>query len=288
MADIKTLIKQAYSAFNKRDIDGALALMTRDVSWPKASEGGKVVGKEEVRAYWTRQWGEFDPHVEPVAITEGDGGKVRVRVHQLVKSLQGDVLSESEVLHVFTVNSGLIAAMDLGDEADPTSGPSAAFAHNPLAVEIRSLAPDDDATAFRTLNEEWITRYFTLEAKDRETLNDPVNSILLKGGHIFMAYAGAEAVGCVALIPMRDGVFELSKMAVSPHLRGRGLGRRLLQHALVQAKSLGAKSLFLGSNTRLRDAVHLYESVGFRHVKPEALPPTPYSRADVFMEMQLG
>ena len=288
MADIKTLIKQAYSAFNKRDIDGALALMTRDVSWPKASEGGKVVGKEEVRAYWTRQWGEFDPYVEPVAITEGDGGKVRVRVHQLVKSLQGDVLSESEVLHVFTVNSGLIAAMDLGDEADPTSGPSAAFAHNPLAVEIRSLAPDDDATAFRTLNEEWITRYFTLEAKDRETLNDPVNSILLKGGHIFMAYAGAEAVGCVALIPMRDGVFELSKMAVSPHLRGRGLGRRLLQHALVQAKSLGAKSLFLGSNTRLRDAVHLYESVGFRHVKPEALPPTPYSRADVFMEMQLG
>ncbi len=83
MADTKTLIEQAYSAFNKRDIDGALALMTQDVSWPKASEGGKVVGKEEIRAYWTRQWGEFDPHVEPLAITEGDGGKVRVRVHQL-------------------------------------------------------------------------------------------------------------------------------------------------------------------------------------------------------------
>jgi putative acetyltransferase len=186
------------------------------------------------------------------------------------------------------VNGGLIAAMDLGDEADPTSGPSAAFAHHPPVVEIRSLTPDDDATAFRTLNEEWITRYFTLEAKDRETLDDPVNSILLKGGHIFMAYAGAEPVGCVALIPMRDGVYELSKMAVSPHLRGRGIGRRLLQHALVQAKCLGANSLFLGSNTRLKDAVHLYESVGFRHVKPEALPPMPYSRADVFMEMPLG
>ena len=261
--------------------------MTEDVNWPKASEGGKVVGKEEIRAYWTRQWSEFDPNVEPLAIIEGDGGKVRVRVHQLVKSLQGDVLSDSEVLHVFTVKTGLIAAMDLGDEADPTSGPSAAFAHHPPVVEIRSLAPDDDATAFRTLNEEWITRYFTLEAKDRETLNDPVNSILLKGGHIFVAYAGAEAVACVALIPMRDGVYELSKMAVSPHLRGRGIGRRLLQHALVQAKCLGAKSLFLGSNTRLKDAIHLYESVGFRHVKPEALPPMPYSRADVFMEMPL-
>lgn len=129
MADNKTVIEQAYSAFNKRDIDGALALMTPDVSWPKASEGGKVVGKDEIRAYWTRQWGEFDPHVEPLAMTEEDGGKIHVRVHQLVKSLQGKVLSESEVLHVFTVNNGLIDAMDLGDKADSTTGPSSAFAH---------------------------------------------------------------------------------------------------------------------------------------------------------------
>jgi hypothetical protein len=129
MTETKTLIEQAYSAFNKRDIDGALALMTEDVSWLKASEGGKVVGKEEIRAYWTRQWGEFDPYVEPLAMTEDDGGKIRVRVHQLVKSLEGDVLSDSQVIHVFTVNSGLIAAMELGDEADSIAGPSAAFAH---------------------------------------------------------------------------------------------------------------------------------------------------------------
>jgi hypothetical protein len=128
MADTKTLIEQAYSAFNKRDIDSALALMTEDVSWPKASEGGRVVGKEQIRAYWTRQWGEFDPHVVPLAITEGDGAKIRVRIHQLVKNLQGDVLSDSEVLHVFTMNRGLIAAMDLGDEAERTAGPSASFA----------------------------------------------------------------------------------------------------------------------------------------------------------------
>lgn len=129
MANTKTIIKLAYSAFNKRHIDNALALMTKDVSWPKASEGGKVVGKEEIRAYWTRQWSEFDPHVEPLSITRDAGGKTRVRVHQLVKSLQGDVLSDSEVLHIFTVNNGLIAAMDLGDEAGSITGPSAAFAH---------------------------------------------------------------------------------------------------------------------------------------------------------------
>ena len=129
MPDTKTIIEQAYSAFNKRDIDGALALMTQDVSWPKASEGGKITGKEEIRAYWTRQWGEFDPHVEPLAMTEEDGGKIRVRVHQLVKSLEGNVLSDSQVFHVFTISGGLVAAMDLDDEADATAGPSAAFAH---------------------------------------------------------------------------------------------------------------------------------------------------------------
>lgn len=167
------------------------------------------------------------------------------------------------------------------------SADSSYVASIPPAIEFRSLGPGDDSTAFRTLNEEWITRYFTLEAKDRETLSDPDHSVLLKGGHIFMAYAGADAVGCVALIPMRDGVYEISKMAVSPHLRGRGIGRRLLEHAIAQARSIGARSLFLGSNTRLKDAVHLYESVGFRHVKPETLPPMPYSRANVFMELSL-
>ena len=91
-----------------------------------------------------------------------------------------------------------------------------------------------------------------------------------------MAYAALEAVGCVALIPIRDGIYELSKMAVSPHLGGRGIGRRLLLHAIAQAKGLGAKSLFLGSNTRLKNAVHLYASVGFRHVEPGMLPPVPY------------
>ncbi|HTX42823.1 MAG TPA: nuclear transport factor 2 family protein [Acidobacteriaceae bacterium] len=129
MADTRTLIEQAYSAFNKRDIDGVLALMTEDVNWPRASEGGRAVGKEEIRAYWTRQWGEFDGHVEPLAIAEEDGGKVRVRVHQVVRNLHGDILSDSEVLHVFTMKNGLIAAMHVGDESGSAGGPTAAFAH---------------------------------------------------------------------------------------------------------------------------------------------------------------
>jgi GNAT superfamily N-acetyltransferase len=154
-------------------------------------------------------------------------------------------------------------------------------------IDIRPLRSGDDATAFRTLNEEWITRDFVLEQNDIETLGNPEASVLGKGGHIFMACAGAEAVGCVALIPMDDGVFELSKMAVSPHWRGRGIGRRLLEHAIAQARIIAARSLFLGSSTKLPDAIHLYESVGFRHVDPATLPPMPYQRADVFMRLPL-
>jgi putative acetyltransferase len=158
---------------------------------------------------------------------------------------------------------------------------------NPPAIEIRALQPDEDARAFRALNEEWITHYFALEKKDREILDDPEKTILRQGGQIFLAYVEGQAMGCVALIPLGQGVYELSKMAVSPRLRGLGIGHRLLEHAITQAKVIGAKSLFLACNTKLQSAVHLYESVGFRHVPPEQIPAMPYTRANVFMEMQL-
>lgn len=141
-------------------------------------------------------------------------------------------------------------------------------------------------SAFRTLNEEWISRYFVLEQKDRDQLNHP-ETILERGGHIYMALRDGIGVGCVALVPMGNGVFELSKMAVSPELRGFGIGRLILKHAIHQARQLGAGSLFLGSNTRLASAVTLYESAGFQHLPEERTPLLGYSRANVFMELNL-
>ena len=130
--DTQTLIAMAYSAFNQRNVDGALALMSEDVSWPKASEGGRVVGKEEIRGYWTRQWSEFDPHVDPIEVIDREGGKTEVKVRQLVKSVSGEVLSDSEVWHVYTIANGLIQRMDLKEsEANLGPGPSAAFSRRP-------------------------------------------------------------------------------------------------------------------------------------------------------------
>jgi hypothetical protein len=127
MTKIKSLIAQVYSSFNHRNIDGALALMSDSVSWPKASEGGRVVGKEEIRDYWERQWKEFDPHVEPVEVLDQGAGRTHVRVHQLVKSVDGEVLSDSEVWHIYTIANGLIERMDLGESEDSQQSPSSAF-----------------------------------------------------------------------------------------------------------------------------------------------------------------
>ena len=128
MTKTESLIAQVYSAFNQRNIDGALAFMSDSVSWPKASEGGRVIGKEEIRAYWLRQWKEFDPHVDPLEVLDQGTGRIHVRVHQLVKSLGGDVLSDREVWHVYTVANGLIERMDLREgEADSQQSPSSAF-----------------------------------------------------------------------------------------------------------------------------------------------------------------
>ncbi len=160
-------------------------------------------------------------------------------------------------------------------------------ASGPDEILIEPLSTKADAEAFRTLNEEWITCYFALEAKDRVTLGDPQSTILDKGGRIFMVRRAGQPVGCVALIPEGHGVYELSKMAVAPDMRGLGIGRMLLEYTIAQAKAMGARSLYLGSSNRLANAVHLYESVGFVHVPPEKLPPAEYTRADVFMEMLL-
>ena len=108
------LLRAAYAAFNARDIDAALALMTPDVTWPRAFKGGFVRGHEEVRAYWREQWGEIDPHVEPMAFHSKGAEHILVDVHQVVRDLAGTVLADEHVGHRFTLAHGLIEAMEVG------------------------------------------------------------------------------------------------------------------------------------------------------------------------------
>jgi hypothetical protein len=107
------LLRRAYDAFNARDIDGALALMHPDVDWPNGMEGGREHGHEAVRAYWTRQFGLIDSHVEPVGFERDDQGRIVVDVHQVVRDLEGSVLSDGRVRHVYTLRDGLVSRMDI-------------------------------------------------------------------------------------------------------------------------------------------------------------------------------
>lgn len=112
MAANPELIEHLYRAFNLRHVDGALSLMSDTVRWPKASEGGSIVGREEIRAYWTWQWLDFAPIVEPLETEEIDG-KLSVRVHQVVRSRGGELLSDTELLHVYTVVDDRVQQMKL-------------------------------------------------------------------------------------------------------------------------------------------------------------------------------
>ncbi|WP_343632775.1 nuclear transport factor 2 family protein [Fluviicola sp.] len=107
------VIKKAYAAFNERNIDNALSTMQSDVQWSKAWEGGYISGHDEIKQYWTRQWTEINPKVEPVGFTERENGSLEVRVHQLVKDLDGGLLFDGTVKHIYTFREGQIQTMDI-------------------------------------------------------------------------------------------------------------------------------------------------------------------------------
>jgi ribosomal protein S18 acetylase RimI-like enzyme len=154
-------------------------------------------------------------------------------------------------------------------------------------LTIREFIPGDEP-AFRQLNEQWISRHFVIEAKDEATLANPRKAILDRGGRIFFAVRDVETVGCCALLAMAPGEFEVAKMAVSESLRGAGIGRYLLEQVIAEARASGATRLYLETNRTLTPAVRLYESLGFQHIPAERIIPSPYARADVYMELLLG
>ena len=111
--DYDWLFHSMYDAFNRRDIDAVFEHMSDDVDWPKAFLGGRAIGKDEVREYWTHQWTEIDPIVIPTQI-EPEAGQIIVHVDQTVRDLQGNELDHLQVQHIYTLRDGRIAKMDLG------------------------------------------------------------------------------------------------------------------------------------------------------------------------------
>jgi putative acetyltransferase len=151
-------------------------------------------------------------------------------------------------------------------------------------VSIVDYTPAHAGT-WKALNEAWLAEGgFAVEAKDRLVLNDPQGAILDKGGRIFIVESDGQTIGCCALMAMADGGFEVAKMTVTPAARGLGVARRLLEACEAAARAAGAHRLYLETSSTLAPARALYDSFGFKDLPPA---PTPYARADVWMEKRL-
>lgn len=139
---------------------------------------------------------------------------------------------------------------------------------------------------FRSLNEQWITQHWQLEEHDIECIEHPQESILDKGGYIFVALYREKPVGVCALCKMDDPnyEYELAKLAVSTDAHGKGIGTLLCKTVIDKAKALGARMLFLESNTLLKPAIHTYRKLGFRELA-EYHP--AYERGNIQMELVL-
>jgi ketosteroid isomerase-like protein len=109
----EALLRDVYAAFNARDVDAVIATLHPDVDWPNAFEGGRVTGRDDVRDYWRRQFEQIDPRVEPRRFARTDDGRVAVTVHQRVFALDGTLLADREMTHVYAFRDGLVVRMDV-------------------------------------------------------------------------------------------------------------------------------------------------------------------------------
>ncbi|GAB3319677.1 GNAT family N-acetyltransferase [Larkinella ripae] len=150
-------------------------------------------------------------------------------------------------------------------------------------IEILDFAPAY-REQFKQLNLAWIEKYFTVEEPDIRALSNPESYIIARGGRVFFARYGFEIVGTCALLKENDDVFELVKMAVAPEVQGKQIGKKLCVHAVETARQLGAKQVYLESNTRLTPALELYKKVGFYKVEST---PSPYQRSNIRMQIDL-
>ena len=140
------------------------------------------------------------------------------------------------------------------------------------------------AAVFKQLNLEWLDKYHLTESHDLLVLDDPQRTILDAGGVILLAEYNGEIVGTVALMHEHDHVYELAKMAVAPHMQGRGISKILITAILQAAKNKDAEKLTLFSNHQLVAALSLYQKFGFKHVDVTG---SPFTTADVKMELLL-
>jgi ribosomal protein S18 acetylase RimI-like enzyme len=234
------LLRRAYEAFNARDIEGALATMHPEVDWPNAMEGGRVRGHAEVRAYWERQWGSLDSRVRPLHIEQDAAGRVVATVHQLVRNLAGNVVSDETVEHRFSIADGLIERMDILDH-----------------WTIRSAGEKDIASVLDL----WIV------AGSVPSVSDSPDGLarLLAADSQALLVAELDGVLVGSLIAAWDGWRgSFYRLAVSPEHRRKGLATMLLREGERRLCKRGALRLTAIVADDEAGAMGFWRAVGYQ------------------------
>ncbi len=139
------------------------------------------------------------------------------------------------------------------------------------------------AKDFADLNYRWIAETYGVEPHDHEILDHPYEAVIAPGGQVFFAMSGSDVAGTVAMIPYEDDAFELTKMAVDPAFRGKGIGDKLMEACIEFARASGRRKIILESNTKQIAAIKLYRKVGFEETPLD--PNSQYVRANIRMAM---
>lgn len=195
--------------------------------------------------------------------------QARAAINGLLEEVQPDFMAALASMETALTRRNLFDRIQ-AQSADP---PREVIALSPFSIEYKQ--------AFYDLNREWVETLFVLEAADVEQLEHP-ERILEQGGEIWFALLDGKPVGTGALYCKGAGKFELAKMAVTPELRGHGIGAKLMDKLVQRFVERGGTRLYLETNSSLKPAIALYERFGFVHVPPDA--PSEYARADTFME----
>jgi ribosomal protein S18 acetylase RimI-like enzyme len=249
-------VRELYAAFNARDVDRVLAALAPDVDWPNAWQGGRLRGHEAVRDYWTRQFAELDPRVDPIAIAERPDGRVAVEVHQVVRTPDGELLGDGHVVHVYEHRDGLFTRM-----------------------EVEAIEAVDDVDQLREL---WIQLHHHHQSVSPvgPFVDDETSWTLRRKGYVEILAAGGFALGMrvdgelagYALVKMHDEpddswqlgnpYAEVWTLVVDERHRGQGIGARLLDEVDSRLAREGIRGLVIGVMVGNDSAQRLYERRG--------------------------
>ena len=151
-------------------------------------------------------------------------------------------------------------------------------------IQVRS---EDDIQHARELFKEyeaWLQVDLCFQSFEKELAELP-GKYAPPEGRLLLAVVNGSVAGCVALRKIGEGTCEIKRLYLRQEFRGLGLGRKLAEAIIGEAKEIGYERMRLDTlPPKMNDAIKLYRSLGFKEIEPYYDNPVPGAK---FMELDL-